>query len=96
MSLTDRTSVDYPPEDEPISVAQQQLQQLLRKQLSTRKVSLEGALEQSRNFTPAVVFKPLASEVEGLHSLEQYQVKKEEHTHLDHLRELGLTSEEIQ
>lgn len=91
----DRTKYDSLIEEEPISVAQQQLQQLLKKQLSTRKVSLKNALEQSRDFTPAVVFKPLAPAVEGLHSLKQYQEKEEEHNHLDHLRELGLTSEEI-
>lgn len=82
-------------EDEPVSVAQQHLQELLRRQLSTRKVSVKGALDQSREFTPAVVFKPLATEVKGLHSLEQYRVRKEEHSRVDHLRELGLTSEEI-
>lgn len=96
---TDRTKgsrYDYIAEDEPLSVAQQHLYELLKKQLSTRKVSLEGTLQQSHEFTPAVVFKPLASEVEGLHSLEEYQAKKEEHSHLDQLRELGLSSEEIE
>lgn len=56
---------------------------------------MKGALDQSREFTPAVVFKPLATEVKGLHSLEQYRVRKEEHSRVDRLRELGLTSEEI-
>lgn len=82
--------------DEPLSVAQQQLQQLLKKQLSTKKLSVQTALEQGREFTPAVVFKPLESEIEGLHSLQQYQTKKEEHGQMDHLRELGLTNEEIE
>lgn len=83
-------------EEEPLSVAQQQLRELLRRQLSTRTGSVEGALGQSRDFTPAVTFRPLASEVEGLHSLEQYQTKKEEHGRVDALRELGLTSKEIE
>lgn len=78
-----------------MSVAQQHLKQLLRKQLSTRTVSVDSALDQSRDFTPAVVFKPLACEVGGLHSLEQYQVKEVEHSRVDELRDLGLTSEEI-
>ena len=57
---------------------------------------METALDQSREFAPAVTFKPMAVEVEGLHSLKQYQSKKEEHSHIDQLRELGLTSKEIE
>jgi hypothetical protein len=77
-------------------VAQQQLQQLLRKQLSTKTKSVESALDQSREFAPAVTFKPLDSEVQGLYSLEQYQSKQEEYSRVDELRELGLTSKEIE
>lgn len=95
--FVDRTrGFDYYEEEEPLSVAQQHLQQLLRKQLSTKTVSVESALGQSWEFAPAVTFKPLASEVQGLHSLDQYQTKKEEHSRVDELRELGLTSEEIE
>ncbi len=77
-------------------MAQQHLQTLLRKQLSTRKVSVQSAIEQAREFSPAVVFEPLATAVEGLHSLEEYQVKEGEHSHFDNLRELGLNAQEIQ
>lgn len=77
-------------------MAQQQFQQLLRKQLSTKTRSVESALGQSREFTPAVTFKPLESEVQGLHSFEHYQTKKKDHNRVDKLRELGLTSEEIE
>ena len=93
---TKGSNYDCPPEDEPLSVAQQQLQHLLKKQLSTRKVTtLKHALEQGHEFAPAVLYKPLATEVEGLHSLEEYQEREEEHGRLDQLRELGLTPEEI-
>lgn len=77
-------------------MAQQYLKKLLRKQLSTKQASVESALDQGREFAPAVVFKPLATEVQGLHSLEQYQLRKEEHVHIDQLRELGLSSDEIE
>ena len=77
-------------------MAQQHLQQLLKKQLSTRRVSVQSTMEQAREFAPAVVFQPLATAVEGLHSLEDYQLKEGEHNHLDTLRELGLTTQEIQ
>ena len=50
---------------------------------------------QGKEFTPAVVFKPLADEVKGLHSLDDYQSKQKEYSRLDQLRQLGLTNEEI-
>ena len=50
---------------------------------------------QGKEFTPAVVFKPMADEVKGLHSLNDYQSKEREHAKLDKLRQLGLTDEEI-
>lgn len=50
---------------------------------------------QGKEFTPAVVFKPLADEVKGLHSLNDYQSKEEEYVKLDQLRQLGLTTDEI-
>ena len=77
-------------------MAQQHVRQLLRKQLATRTDSMHDALVQRREFAPAVQFKPLASEVEGLHSLQHYQTKEEEHGHIDELRELGLTDKEIE
>lgn len=93
----DRTKgFDRPEEEEPLSVAQQHLRQLLRRQLSTRTGSVESALHQSREFAPPVTFRQLASEVEGLHSLQQYQTKQEGHGRVDALRELGLTFEEIE
>ncbi len=57
---------------------------------------MKGALDQSRHYAPAVTFKPLTSEMAGLHSLKQYRTKEEDYSHVDHLRELGLTSEEIE
>lgn len=77
-------------------MAQQHLQELLRKQLSTKKVSVKSTIEQGKEFAPAVVYEPLAAAVEGLHSLKEYQVKEGEHGYLDNLRELGLTDQEIQ
>lgn len=50
---------------------------------------------KGKEFTPAVMFKPLADEVKGLHSLDEYQSKEEEYAKLDQLRQLGLTNEEI-
>ena len=50
---------------------------------------------KGKEFTPAVVFKPLADEVKGLHSLDEYQSKEDEYAKLDQLRQLGLTSDEI-
>ena len=51
---------------------------------------------QSKEFTPAVTFKPLADEVKGLHSLDDYQTKEEEYLKRDRLRQLGLSGEEIE
>ena len=48
-----------------------------------------------KEFTPAVVFKPLADEVKGLHSLNDYQSKEQKYAELDQLRQMRLTSEEI-
>ena len=76
-------------------MAQQHLQELLKKQLSTKKASVKSTIEQTKEFAPAVVFEPLATAVEGLHSLEAYQVKEGEHSRLDNLRGLGLTAQEI-
>ena len=50
---------------------------------------------RGKEFTSAVVFKPLADEVKGLHSLNEYQNKEQEHSKLDQLRQLGLTNDEI-
>ena len=77
-------------------MAQQHLHQLLRKQLHSSDQSVKCVLDQGREFAPAVVFNPLASEMKGLLSLGQYQEWKKEHSKVDHLRQLGLTSEEIQ
>ncbi len=51
---------------------------------------------RGKEFTPAVVFRPLADEVKGLHSLDDYQSKEEEYAKLDQLRQMGLTSDEIE
>lgn len=83
-------------EDEPLSMAQQHLHQLLRKQLHSGDRSLKSVLCQGREFAPSLVYNPLASDVKGLQSLEQYQDRKLEHQKVDHLRELGLTSDEIE
>ena len=50
---------------------------------------------RGKEFTPAVVFKPLANEVKGLHSLDEYQDREEEYSKLDQLRQMGLTTDEI-
>lgn len=60
-------------------------------------IPLYSTLNEARGkeFTPAVVFKPIADEVKGLHSLDEYQSKEEEYAKLDQMRQLGLTNEEI-
>ncbi len=78
-------------EDEPISMAQQ-----LPRKLHSKDQLQKGVLDQERDFAFAVELEPLVSKVEGLQSLEQYQDRKKAQWKVDHLRELGLTSQEIE
>ena len=78
------------------STAQQHLQLLLKKQLLTCEKSVEGIKTHRSKFAPAVEFKPLSQEVEGLQTLKRYRDTEEKHGRMDQLRELGLTTDEIQ
>jgi len=55
-----------------------------------------SALDGARQFTPAVVFQPLAGEMKGLHTLSQFVSKEREVSKVDQLRQLGLTAQEIE
>jgi len=57
---------------------------------------VEGIKTQESKFAPAVEFKPLSGEVKGLQTLKRYRDSEDEHSRMDQLRELGLTTEEIQ
>lgn len=57
---------------------------------------LYSALSGARDFTPAVVYQPLANEMRGLHTLSQFVAKEEEVDRVDRLRQLGLTEQEIE
>ena len=54
------------------------------------------ALDRKKEFTPAVLYKPLSQEIQGLRSLEQYQKSENDHSQVDNLRQVGLTAQEIE
>ncbi|XP_064404701.1 RNA-binding protein 41-like isoform X2 [Halichondria panicea] len=83
--------------EEGLSEAQQQLHKLLAKQLDTStSSSVESALSHVREFTPAVVYRPLADERKGVASLTQFVSREEEMEWVESLRGLGLTQHEIE
>ena len=46
-------------------------------------------------FTDPATHCSMGNEVKGAHSLEQYKLIADRHSHLEQLRELGLTEDEI-
>lgn len=83
-------------DEEVTSEAQQQLKDLLHRQLDTSASSIEGLLVHQRDFTPAATYEPLSKEVEGLRSLGQYRSGEDDYGRIDRLRQMGLTLQEIE
>lgn len=52
-------------------------------------------ISEKKTFTDPATHCSLGGEVKGAHSLEQYKLIAEKHSHLEELRELGLTEDEI-
>ena len=55
-----------------------------------------SALSHVREFTPAVVYRPMADERKGVASLTQFVSREEEMEWVESLRGLGLTQHEIE
>ncbi|XP_070540063.1 RNA-binding protein 41-like [Ptychodera flava] len=80
--------------DEVVTEAEIQLQKMLHKQLDTN-VTLEGQLSQTKTFTEGTTFKPFIERAAGELSLEEFSKLQAEESDLEHLRQCGLSEDEI-